>query len=100
MLGAWVPGARESQRIDHAAHWHAWSAAAFELGIEEAKVEAGVMRHEWRVLDEIEQLSGLVGEQRLVRHAGVGPVLHHLCPERQLPLGEGISVTGTARLEP
>src|SRR5260221_14090643 len=100
MLGAWVPGARESQRIDHAAHWHAWSAAAFELGIEEAKVEAGVMRHEWRVLDEIEQLSGLVGEQRLVRSGSVGWAMDPLGPERHLPLGGETSGIGTAGLDP
>ena len=66
VLGAGVPGAGERQRVDHAVHADRRAAATFELVIEEAEVEAGIVRDERRILDELEQLLGLLGEARLV----------------------------------
>ena len=100
MLGAWMARARERQRIDHPAHRHARPAAALQFGIQKAKVEGRVVRYKGAILDELEQLVGLVAEQRLVGQKGVGQAVHHLGLERHVPFGIEISVIVTARLNP
>ena len=66
VLGARMPGPGERQRVDHPAHADGRPAAALELEIEEAEVEAGIVRDQRRILDELEQLLGLLGKARLV----------------------------------
>src|SRR5436190_20210623 len=56
----------QDQRVDHPGHAHRTPAAAAELMIEEAEVEARIMGNQGRIADEFEQLLGLVGEARLV----------------------------------
>ena len=41
--------------------------APLELEVEEAEVEAGIVRDQRRILEEFEQFLGLLDEQRLVR---------------------------------
>src|SRR5437868_12930042 len=57
------------------------------------------MRDQRRIPEEVEQLFGLVGEQRLVRHEGVAQTVYHLRFERHVPLGVEISVIVTAGLD-
>ena len=56
------------------------------------------MRDQRRIPEEVEQLFGLVGEQRLVRQEGVGQTMHHLRLERHVPLGVEIRVIVTAAI--
>src|SRR5205809_3293195 len=92
MLGAGMPGAREGQRVDHAAHGHSLPSAALQFGIKEAEVEAGIVRDQRTVLDEIEQLLGSVGEQRLVRQEDGRKAVHHLRLERHVAFGVEIAM--------
>jgi len=100
VLGARVPGTRERQRIDHAAHRHARPAAAFQLVIEEAEVEAGIVRDQRRIFDELEQLLGLLGKQRLVGQESVGEAVHHLGLERHFPFRVEICVEVPTGFDP
>src|SRR3954451_21071152 len=100
MLGARVPRTRERQRIDHSAHRYRRPAATLELRIEEAEVEAGIVRDQRTILDEVEQLFGLVAEQRLVRKEGVGQAVHHLRFERHFPVRVEIWLISGPGLDP
>ena len=55
VLGAGVLGASEGERVAHAAETDDGLAALFELEIEEAEVEAGIVSDERRILEELEQ---------------------------------------------
>src|SRR5947208_11058626 len=56
VLGAGMARAGERQRVDHPMQADRRPAAAFELIIEEAEVEARIVRDQRRILDEREQL--------------------------------------------
>ena len=47
------------------------AAAMLQLVVEEAEIEAGIVRDERRIADEFEQFLDLVGEARLVRQEDV-----------------------------
>ena len=66
---------------------HCRPAALFELEVEEAEVEAGVVRDQRRVLNEGEQLFGLVGEGWLVRQEDRRQAMHRLGFERHVAPG-------------
>ena len=51
--------AGEHQRVDHPAHADRRAAAALKLVIEEAEIEAGIVRDQRRIADEFEQFLGL-----------------------------------------
>src|SRR6476619_8423916 len=86
VLGPWVPSARQGQRIDHPMHPDWRTATPFKLMVEEAEIEARIVRDEWRILDELDQLTGAFREARHVRQEGVGEHVHHLRLERHVAL--------------
>ena len=67
-------------------------AAIFELEIEEAEVEAGIVRDERRILDEVEQLVDRLGKARLVRQEDARQAVHLLRFERHVALGIEVGV--------
>src|SRR4051794_5696209 len=100
VLGPRMPGPGEHQRVDHSAQRHARSAAALELEIEEAEVEARIMRDQRRILDEVEQLLGLVREARLVGEENGGEAVDRFRLARHRSLGVEVSVEMAAGLDP
>ena len=75
------------------------AAAALELEIEEAEVEAGIVRDERRILDEVEQLLGLLREARLVRQEDRCEAVDRFGLARHVALGIEISVEVPAGLD-
>src|SRR5262245_7542381 len=61
-----ILAARQKQRIDYTLARHQYFAYALQFGIEEGKVEQGIMRDERRVADEYHQLLDDLGKERLV----------------------------------
>ena len=51
-----------------------------ELVIEEAEVEAGIVRDQRAIAEEFEQILDLVGESGLVGEEAVGQAVHRLAP--------------------
>src|SRR5689334_1928335 len=92
MLCAGVLGSREGQRVDHAAHRNTRLAAFLELEIQESEVEAGVVRDEWRIRDELQEIIDLLPEAGLVGQEQVGEPVHFLRLERHVPLGVEVAM--------
>src|SRR5207302_9454339 len=91
---------RKRQRIDHSNDRNRRPARALELKIEETEIEGGIVRDQWRVADELEQLAGLFGEARLVREEDAGEAVDHLGLGGHLSLWIEISVEVPAGLDP
>src|SRR6476661_747543 len=72
VLRARVPHARELKRVAHTLHADRRPAAALELVIEKAEIERRIVRDQRRILEEVEQLLGALGEARLVRKEDCG----------------------------
>ena len=60
-------------------------AALAELVVEEAEIEAGIVRDQRRIADELEQLLADVAEARLVGEEAVGEAVHRLGLARHRP---------------
>ncbi len=71
VFGAGMARAGEHDGVDHPGHAHLGAAAALQLAVEEAEVEARIVRHERRVAEKFEQRIDLRAEQRLVRQERV-----------------------------
>jgi hypothetical protein len=69
-----------------------------ELVVQEAEVEAGVVRDQRAVADEFEQVLGALTEPRLVRQEDVGQPVDGLGLARHRPLGIEIGVEVAAGL--
>jgi hypothetical protein len=68
--------------------------------IQEAEVEAGIVRDQRRITDEFEQLVGLVGKARLVGQENVAEAVYRLSLARHRPFGVEIAVVVAPGLNP
>ena len=66
VLGTGMPGPRQLKRVDHSMHGHRRPAAFLQLAIQKAEVEAGIVRDQRRVFEEVEKRLGRLGKARLV----------------------------------
>src|SRR3954471_13033398 len=99
MLGAGVPGPRQSKGVHHPAHGDCRPAAFFELEVQEAEVEAGIVRSKRGILDEVEELLDFFRKARLVRQEDGRKAVHHLGLERHVAIGIEIGVKMAPRLD-
>ena len=71
-----------------------------KLMVQEAEVEAGVMRDERRIADELEQFLDLVGEARLVGQEDIGKAVNRFRLARHRPIGIEIAMEVAPGLDP
>ena len=95
-LGPRMPHAGERDGVDHAALAHRLEPAHGQLGVEEAEVELRVVRHEWTVTEELEQLQRVLVETLLVGEECVGKAVNLLGGKRHRPLRIEVSVERAA----
>ena len=87
---------REQQGVDHPFAADHRLGGALELGIEEAEIERGVVRHQRRFADEGEELVGDFGEQRLVLQELGGEAVNLERGSRHLALRIDVAVEALA----
>ena len=75
-------------------------AANRQLGIQKAEVEPGIMRHQGRIGDELQQFRRPLGKQRLVGQKALGKPVHRLGGGGHRALGIEISVESATSLNP
>ena len=75
-------------------------AALAELVVEEAEIEAGIVRDQRAIADELEQLLAHVAEGAACRQEAVGQAVHRLGLARHRPAGIEIGVEGAPGLDP
>lgn len=92
VLRSWMLRTRKREGVDHAAHAHRGTTAAFELDIQEAEIECGIVCDQRRIFDEVEELLDFLEEARLVRKEDRRKTVDCLRIARHLPFGIEISV--------
>ena len=87
---------RHGERIDDAHGLDRPAPDALQLHVEEADIEGGVVDDEPRIGDEVDEVLGDGGEDRLVREEGVGQAVDPEGPFRHRPLGIDVDVEAAA----
>ncbi len=100
MLRAGVARSGNDQRVDHPRHADRLPAAPLQLVVEEAEIEAGIVRDQRRIADELEQFLDLVGESRLIRQENVGQAVDGFCLARHRTIGIEVGVKMTPGFDP
>src|SRR5204862_4612874 len=95
--GKLLPG--DGQRVDHPRGADERPAARFELVVDEAEIEARIVRDHRRLADEGEQLLAALMKVRLVGEEAVGKAMNRLGLARHRATRIEISMEGTAGLD-
>ena len=90
----------DRQRVDHPELRDRFTTAAFQLGVEEAKIELRVVRDQLRVAQERHQIVRAVREQRFFGQETVGQAVHFLRLFRHRAFGVVVAVKAFPRLDP
>ena len=93
VLRPWMPHPRHGDRIDHAFAAKRGQAAHFQFGIDEAKVEPGIVGNQHRFFaDEFQKISRLFVKAWLVRQEGSRNAVNPLGLSRHVAIGIEIAV--------
>ncbi len=84
--------ARQKQRVDEALARHQALAGPLQLRIQEAEIEDRIVRHQWGIADEFQELLGDLGKQRLVAQKVARQAMHRESLRRHVALGIEIAV--------
>jgi len=96
MIDTLLLAPREQQGVDHPFAADHRLGGALELGVEEAQIERGVVRHQRRSADKGEELVGNFGKQRLVFQKVGGETVNLERRRRHLALGIDVTMEALA----
>src|ERR1700748_2213132 len=94
-----MTGARDGERIDHPVERDDRAATQTQFVIEEAEIEARIVRDQRRITDEFEERLYRFMEARLVGEEGDREAMHTLRLDRHVAIGMEIGVVAGAGLD-
>src|SRR5690606_297776 len=100
VLGAGVKLPCDGDRVDHAVHRHFRPPAQAQFMVEEAEIEARIMRDQMAVFQKGEQFLNPACKEWLVRQKNIGKAVHGLSRRGHGTLRVVISVEGAAAGHP